>query len=88
MARIQGDVYAGGMGLVAACDIAVAVETAGFCLSEVKLGLIPATIGPYVLSRMGGAMARRRAVSAVREPSVAPPQGPGSGLCSSQRIRA
>jgi len=46
IARVQGDVYAGGMGLVAACDMAVAVDTAGFCLSEVKLGLIPATISP------------------------------------------
>lgn len=53
IARVQGDVYAGGMGLVAACDMAVAVETAGFCLSEVKIGLIPATIAPYVLRAMG-----------------------------------
>jgi methylglutaconyl-CoA hydratase len=47
VARIQGDCYAGGMGLVAACDIAVAAENVNFCLSEVKLGLIPATISPY-----------------------------------------
>ena len=53
IARVQGDVYAGGMGLVAACDMAVAVETAQFCLSEVKIGLIPATIAPYVLRAMG-----------------------------------
>ena len=53
IARIQGDVYAGGMGLVAACDIAVSVDTAGYCLSEVKLGLIPATISPYVIRAMG-----------------------------------
>lgn len=53
IARIQGDVYAGGMGLVAACDIAVSVDTAYFCLSEVKIGLIPATIAPYVLRAMG-----------------------------------
>lgn len=53
IARVQGDVYAGGMGLVAACDMAVAVESAGFCLSEVKIGLIPATIAPYVLRAMG-----------------------------------
>ena len=44
IARVQGDVYAGGMGLVAACDIAVSVDTAWYCLSEVKIGLIPATI--------------------------------------------
>ena len=46
IACIQGDVYAGGMGLVAACDIAVSVDTANFCLSEVKLGLLPSTISP------------------------------------------
>lgn len=53
IARVQGDVYAGGMGLVACCDMAVAANTAGFCLSEVKIGLIPATISPYVIRAMG-----------------------------------
>ena len=48
IARVQGDVYAGGTGLVAACDMAVAADTAGFCLSETRIGLIPATISPYV----------------------------------------
>ncbi|MGV8346536.1 enoyl-CoA hydratase-related protein, partial [Pseudomonas aeruginosa] len=43
IARVQGDTYAGGVGLVAACDIVVAVDTANFCLAEAKLGLIPAT---------------------------------------------
>ena len=64
IARVQGDVYAGGMGLVAACDMAVAVQEAHFCLSEVKIGLIPATIGPYVLARMGEDKARRVFMSA------------------------
>ncbi|MFB9241459.1 enoyl-CoA hydratase/isomerase family protein [Massilia antarctica] len=59
VAKIQGDCYAGGMGLVAACDIAVAVGSASFCLSEVKLGLIPATISPYVIRAMGENAARR-----------------------------
>ncbi len=59
IARVQGDVYAGGMGLVAACDMAVAAEGAGFCLSEVKIGLIPATIGPYVIRAMGARAAHR-----------------------------
>lgn len=59
VAAIQGDVYAGGMGLVAACDIAIAVKNANFCLSEVKLGLIPATISPYVIRAMGARMAHR-----------------------------
>ncbi|HEU4850707.1 MAG TPA: enoyl-CoA hydratase/isomerase family protein [Telluria sp.] len=66
VARIQGDCYAGGMGLVAACDIAVAVEEAHFCLSEVKLGLIPATISPYVIKAMGENASRRYFLTAER----------------------
>ena len=59
IARVHGDAYAGGVGLVAACDISVASLNASFCLSETKLGLIPATIGPYVLRAMGANVARR-----------------------------
>ena len=66
IARVQGDVYAGGMGLVAACDLAVCVDTAGFCLSEVKLGLIPATISPYVIRSMGARAAHRYFLTAER----------------------
>ena len=66
IARIQGDVYAGGTGLAAACDIAVAVDTAQFCLSEVKLGLIPATISPYVIRAMGARAAHRYFLTAER----------------------
>jgi methylglutaconyl-CoA hydratase len=66
VARVQGDVYAGGMGLVAACDMAVSVPTAGFCLSEVKLGLIPATISPYVIRAMGARAAHRYFLTAER----------------------
>jgi methylglutaconyl-CoA hydratase len=66
IARVQGDCYAGGMGLVAACDMAVASETAVFCLSEVKLGLIPATIAPYVVRQMGSSAARRYMLTAER----------------------
>ena len=66
IARIQGDVYAGGMGLVAACDMAVSVDTAHFCLSEVKLGLIPATISPYVIRAMGARAAHRYFLTAER----------------------
>ena len=66
IARIQGDVYAGGMGLVAACDMAVAVDTTHFCLSEVKIGLIPATIGPYVLRAMGPRAGHRYFLTAER----------------------
>ena len=56
---MHGDAYAGGVGLVAACDISVASLDANFCLSETKLGLIPATIGPYVLRAMNANIARR-----------------------------
>jgi len=66
IARVQGDVYAGGMGLVAACDMAVSVDTAHFCLSEVKIGLIPATIAPYVLRAMGPRAGHRYFLTAER----------------------
>jgi len=66
VARIQGDVYAGGMGLVAACDMAVSVDTANYCLSEVKLGLYPATISPYVIRAMGPRAAHRYFLTAER----------------------
>jgi methylglutaconyl-CoA hydratase len=66
IARIQGDVYAGGTGLVAACDIAVSVDMAQYCLSEVKLGLIPATISPYVIRAMGARAAHRYFLTAER----------------------
>ena len=66
VAKVQGDCYAGGMGLVAACDIVVTVEEANFCLSEVKLGLIPATISPYVIKAMGENASRRYFLTAER----------------------
>jgi len=66
VAKVQGDCYAGGMGLVAACDIVVAAEGVNFCLSEVKLGLIPATISPYVIKAMGDQAARRYFLTAER----------------------
>jgi methylglutaconyl-CoA hydratase len=66
VAKIHGDVYGGGVGLVAACDIAIAVDTVHFCLSEVKIGLIPATISPYVIQAMGQQAARRYFLTAER----------------------
>ncbi|MFT4195746.1 enoyl-CoA hydratase/isomerase family protein [Ottowia sp.] len=66
IARVQGDVYAGGMGLVAACDMAVSVDTAHYCLSEVKIGLVPATISPYVIRAMGPRAAHRWFLTAER----------------------
>jgi methylglutaconyl-CoA hydratase len=59
LARVHGPVFAGGTGLVAACDIAVGTPEAKFCLSEAKLGLSPATISPYVMRAMGERNARR-----------------------------
>jgi methylglutaconyl-CoA hydratase len=59
IARVHGPAFAGGVGLVAACDIAVGTPEAKFCLSEAKLGLSPATISPYVVKAMGERMARR-----------------------------
>ena len=66
IARVQGDVFAGGLGLVAACDMAVSVDTAIYCLSEVKLGLIPATISPYVIRAMGARASHRYFLTAER----------------------
>jgi methylglutaconyl-CoA hydratase len=59
VALVQGAAYGGGVGLVACCDIALAAEGASFCLSEVKLGLTPATISPYVVQAIGPRWARR-----------------------------
>jgi methylglutaconyl-CoA hydratase len=66
IAKVQGDVYAGGTGLIAACDITVSVDTAQYCLSEVKLGLIPATISPYVIRAMGTRASHRYFLTAER----------------------
>lgn len=59
IASVQGAVYGGGVGLVACCDMAIASRRASFCLSEVKLGLIPAVISPYVVEAIGARAARR-----------------------------
>ena len=64
--RIHGDCYAGGVGLAAVCDILVASDAATFCLSEARLGLLPATISPYVIRALGEQAARRYFVSAER----------------------
>ena len=66
VARVQGDVYAGGTGLVAACDMAIASDLAQFCVSEVKIGLIPATISPYLIRAMGVRAAQRYWLTAER----------------------
>lgn len=59
IARVHGNAFGGGVGMMAVSDIAIAADTARFGLTEVRLGLIPATIGPYVLARMGEDKARR-----------------------------
>ncbi len=82
VARIQGACFAGGVGLIAACDAAFALDTAQFCLSEVRLGLIPATISPYVIQAMGARAARRYFVSAeVFDAAQAAACGLVSGVC-------
>lgn len=64
IAMVQGSAYGGGAGLVAACDIAIAAEEAIFCFSEVKLGLIPAVISPYVVQAVGARVATSLFMSA------------------------
>jgi methylglutaconyl-CoA hydratase len=64
--RIHGDCYAGGVGLAAVCDVLVAADGVQFCLSEARLGLLPATIGPYVVKALGEQASRRWFVTAER----------------------
>lgn len=64
IALVQGAAYGGGVGLTSCCDIAIATAQATFCVSEVKLGLIPAVISPYVLAAIGARAARRYFLSA------------------------
>lgn len=64
LARIQGAAFGGGVGLISCCDIAVASDNARFCLSEVRLGIIPAVISPYVVQAIGARAARRYMQSA------------------------
>jgi methylglutaconyl-CoA hydratase len=66
VAAVNGDAYAGGLGLVAACDVAIAADHAQFCLSEARLGLLPATISPYVIRALGERAANRYCLTAER----------------------
>jgi methylglutaconyl-CoA hydratase len=66
IARVHGAAYGGGVGLIAACDMAVAVDSASFSLSEVKLGLLPAVISPFVLKKIGESAAHRYFLTAER----------------------
>ena len=69
IARVHGAAFAGGMGLVAACDLVVAAEEAEFCLPEVRIGLVPAMISPYLVRAMGEQQARRYMLSGERLPA-------------------
>ncbi|MFP7673328.1 crotonase/enoyl-CoA hydratase family protein [Marivita sp. S0852] len=62
--RVQGNAFGGGVGLISVCDVAIGVETAKLGLTETRLGLLPANIGPYVLARMGGTRASEVFMSA------------------------
>lgn len=64
IAMIHGKTFGGGLGIIAACDIAIATENAKFCFSEVKLGLIPAVISPYVIAAIGARQASALFMSA------------------------
>lgn len=66
LALVQGAAFGGGVGLVSACDIVIASERASFCISEVKLGLIPSVISPYVIAAIGAQAARRYFLTAER----------------------
>ena len=63
---VQGPAYAGGIGLVACCDVVVCVDSASFALTETRLGLVPAVVGPYVVAAIGARAARRYFLSAER----------------------
>lgn len=66
VARVQGAALGGGVGLACACDIAIAAESASFCVSETRFGILPAVIGPYVINAVGKRQAKRLALTATR----------------------
>ncbi len=64
IARVNGQAYAGGVGLIAVCDVAISVDSARFSLTETRLGLTPANISPYLIARLGVSNARRILINA------------------------
>jgi methylglutaconyl-CoA hydratase len=70
IAKVQGDAYGGGVGLAAVCDVVIASEQAHFCLSEARLGLLPATISPYVIKALGEQACRRYFITSERFSAV------------------
>jgi len=87
--RIHGDCYGGGVGLAAVCDILVAADVAGFCLSEARVGLLPGTISPYVIRALGEQASRRYFVTAERFGAVqAQALGFVHAVCLSEELDA
>lgn len=87
--RIHGDCYAGGMGLASVCDVLVASDNVTFCLSEARLGLLPATIAPYVIRAMGEQAARRWFTTAERfSAAQAHAMGMVHELCTADELDA
>jgi len=87
--RLQGDCYAGGMGLAAVCDVLVASDNVTFCLSEARLGLLPGTISPYVIRAMGVQAAKRYMVTAERFSAIqAHAMGMVHELCTLESLDA
>ena len=87
IAVVQGAAFGGGVGLVSCCDIALASDKASFCLSEVKLGLVPAVISPYVINAIGARQAQRYFLTAERfSAETAQQLGLVQQLCSSESL--
>jgi methylglutaconyl-CoA hydratase len=87
--RVQGDCYAGGMGLAAVCDVLIASDNVTFCLSEARLGLLPGTISPYVVRAMGTQAAKRYMVTAEKfSATQAHAMGMVHELCSLETLDA
>ena len=77
VARVQGAAHGGGVGLVCACDIAIAADNASFAVSEARFGILPAVIGPYVVNAVGKRQAKRLALTTTR---IAAPEALAIGL--------
>lgn len=87
IAKVQGAAYGGGIGLISVCDIAIAADTARLALTETKLGLIPATISPYVFARLGEAAMRRIALNGfILQGQEAVASGLLSATCSASQL--
>jgi methylglutaconyl-CoA hydratase len=87
--RVQGDCYAGGMGLASVCDVLIASDNVTFCLSEARLGLLPGTISPYVVRAMGAQAAKRYMVTAERfSAAQAHAMGMVHELCTTETLDA